>query len=293
MYISKGYGYFNKDLKEYIKKNNEEIKQKKDEIILNNGGEDILSLNLKKDKKILNENQKNNSTFNKRSNPAEKSNGININKIERNNKEVKQKNEEEEKIDNKLKDKNKDKEKEKSKINEKDIKANENKENIIRNEYDEIIDNQKEPKNEVKVDANLNNEKNIKENKENNDENKIRSVITFNKLSVISNKVIGHISKTSLFKRIIKKNNDIFGKSNTLINNGNKRKRRKSKKEKREKKEFKKIEEESDKKYIDSTLLIRAEKMDSKVEDKNNINNNEQKIEITKKKVSTFKYNEK
>jgi len=293
IYISKGYGYFNKDLKEYIKKNNEEIKQKKDEIILNNGGEDILSLNLKKDKKILNENQKNNSTVNKRSNPAEESNGININKIERNKKEVKQKNEAEEKIDNKLKDKNKDKEKEKSKINEKDIKANENKENIIRNEYDEIIDNQKEPKNEVKVDANLNNEKNIKENKENNDENKIRSVITFNKLSVISNKVIGHISKTSLFKRIIKKNNDIFGKSNTLINNGNKRKRRKSKKEKREKKEFKKIEEESDKKYIDSTLLIRAEKMDSKVEDKNNINNNEQKIEITKKKVSTFKYNEK
>ena len=33
--------------------------------------------------------------------------------------------------------------------------------------------------------------------------------------------------------------------------------------------------------------------MDSKVEDKNNINNNEQKIEIIKKKVSTFNNDEK
>ena len=82
-----------------------------------------------------------------------------------------------------------------------------------------------------------------------------------------------------------------MGKSKTLINNGNKRKRRKKKKEKKDKREFKKIEEDSEKKYIDSTLLIRAEKMDSKDENKNgnnNENNNENKMEIMEEKPSAF-----
>ena len=270
IYISKGYGYFNKDLKEYIKKNNEEIKlkkeeQKKNEIMLNNGAEDILSFNSKKDKKILNEIQKNNKI------------------------EVKQKNEEEEKNDNNDKDKEMDSS-EKIAIDG-NYKENENKEIIIENEFEEKVDNQKNSKNEKKFDANLNNEKNMKEYKENEGENKKMSVITFNKLSVISNKIIDQISKTSLFKRVIKKNNDIFGKSKTLINNGNKRKRRKKKKEKKDKREFKKIEEDSEKKYIDSTLLIRAEKMDSKDENKNgnnNENNNENKMEIMEEKPSAF-----
>ena len=289
MYISKGYGYYNKDLKEYIKKNNEEIKLKKEEknkeeIKYNNGGEDILSLNLKKDKKVLNETQKNN-IVNKRNNTIEESNGINTNRIENNIKEVKQKKEEEEKNDNKNKDKEKDKEKDFSekKVNNDNYKVNENKENSIKEEFEEKIDNQNNSKNEIKVDVNLKDEKNMKENKEN-EENKRMSVITFNKLSIISNKVIGNFAKTALYKKIIKKNNDTIGKSSTLIFNGNKRKRRKSKKEKREKKEFKKIEEVSEKKYIDSTLLIRAEKMDNKEE-----NNNENKMEKIEKKPSDFK----
>lgn len=274
MHISKGYGYFNKDLKEYIKKNNEEIKLKKEvknkeDIMCNNGGEDILNLNSKKEQKILNETQKNNNivnAFNNRNNPDKENNGININKFKNNKKDLK--NEEEEKNGD-----NKDKEKDISdkKAEENIYKVKENKENIIKDE----LDDKKDSKNGEIINDNINDEKNIKENKE--DENKKMSVITFNKLSVISNKVIGHISRTSFFKKVIKKNNDIIGKSKTLINNGNKRKRRKSKKEKR-KKEFKKIEEESEKKYIDSTLLIRAERMDSKNEN-NNGNNKENKME--------------
>jgi hypothetical protein len=283
MYISKGYGYFNKDLKEYIKKNNEEIKLKKtgknkEEIMINNGAEDILSINLKKDKKISNEIQKNNNIVNSKSNPVEENNEINIYKNENNKKEVKQKNEEEEKKSIRDKDKEKDIYEKKKNYNDDNYKLNEKKENKINDEFVEKIDSPKDSKNEAKVDVNLNYEKDMNENKENEGENKKMSVITFNKLSVISNKILDQISKTSLFKKVIKKNNGIIGKSNTLIKNCNKRKRRKSKKEK---KEFKKIEEVSEKKYIDSTLLIRAEKMDSKVE-----NNNENKIE---KKPSDFK----
>ena len=308
MYISKGYGYFNKDLKEYIKKSNEEIKMKKEdknreEIKLNNGAEDILSLNVEKGKKILNETQKNNNTVNKRNNSIEESNGININKIENNKIEIKQKNEEEEKNDNKDKDKEKDISE--KRVNNDNYKVNENnenkenkenKENVIKDEFEEKVDNQNNLKNEEKVDINLNDEEKMKENKEKEDESKKASVITFNKLSVISNKVLDRFSRTSLFKKVLKKNNDLLGKSKTLINNDKKRKRRKSKKSKREKQVFKKIEETSEKKYIDSTLLIRAEKMDSKIENKNCINN-ENKMEIIEKKSSALNspchYNEK
>ena len=263
MYISKGYGYFNKDLKEYIIKSNEEIKLKKEEknkeeIKLNNGAENILSLNLKKDNKILNENQKNNNVINIRNNPAEESNGINISKIENNKKEVKEvkeKKEEEEKID--IIDKNKEKDISAQKVKDDNYKVNEikenkeNKENIIKDKFEEKIDNQNNLKNEEKIDINLNDEEKMKEIKENEDESKKTSGITFNKLSVISNKVLDRFSKTSLFKKVLKKNNDLLGKSKTIINNDKKRKRRKSKKSKREKQVFKKIEETSEKKYIE------------------------------------------
>ena len=74
VYISKGYGYFNKDLKDLIIKNNKEIFKERRP---NNGGDDILNLNKKNNglniSQEKNKNNKNNKNNN--NNLIEQSNG--------------------------------------------------------------------------------------------------------------------------------------------------------------------------------------------------------------------------
>ena len=249
IYMSKGYGNFNKDLKEIILKNKEEFKEEK---ICNNGGkEDILNINkYSKSEKIKN-------------NLLEPSNGI-INVEKENIENVPIIKNEEEKNNENFIDKSLSKEEKISKnINSEEsikifgnINIIENEENLedknVLIEPDQILEIESQRKFREKRNS-INNEKSKEK----------------NHLSMCSDKIQEQVlAKTYFYKKI--NNNNLFGKSKTIID-GKKRKRKKSKKEKKGKYlqiQMKISEEERSKKYMDSTLLANSEKdKKSKIEE--------------------------
>ena len=116
VYISKGYGYFNKDLKDLIIKNNKEIFKERRP---NNGGDDILNLYKKKnDKNGLNISQEKNKSI------KNNKNNNNNNIVEQSNGNIENNDFENVKRSSTLKDDNKNKKKESSNKNTKNNTAN-------------------------------------------------------------------------------------------------------------------------------------------------------------------------
>ena len=263
LYISRGLGYFNKELKDYIINNNKEYK----ELNLFNKGcdNDILNINKISNKNFLNEKSKNNQ--------IEKSNGLIINNHESFNKSFNYEKEEEKNEEN-----DNDKVNKEQLISEKNTENNnmEYNPNNVDNIKNEEISNNKN--NLIIIGSENNEDNNDKLNFDNinngeNNTNIINTNIHSYNLSTISDKILNKkikkLAKTYLYKKIKNKNLNNKNKSKTSIHH--RRKRRKSKRVKKEIIELKKIEDTSEKKYMDSTLLA-YEKKESKIESKNSKN---------------------
>ena len=97
---------------------------------------------------------------------------------------------------------------------------------------------------------------------------KYSEFIISNNSEKILNKKFKNIAKTYFYRKIKINTTNIIGKSKTFIDSY-KHKKKKNKKGKKEKKEIipKKINEESERRYTDSTLLVKSEKE----KEKNNI----------------------
>ena len=279
LYISRGFIGLNKDLMEIINKNNKEIKE---ENRFNNGGEDILSLN----KKVKEKEKEKKIEINININSQEQSNGIINNMFESFKKASPQKEEEEKNNDN-ISNRDKDKEKDKlislsekksentNPINLENSKENNNN-NIIKevsqrensNINNELIEKEKEEEN------NIEKNKNEEENKINDEKsNKIKSTNMSYNSEKIPHKKTKNIAKTYFYKKI--NNNNLLDKSKTIINPGKNKKKKNENEKNQEKKNKLRIYNE-EKKYADSTSLIRNEnedklKNDEKLTSKNQI----------------------
>ena len=311
VFMSKGFGNFNKELQEIMNKNN---KESLEDNTFNNGGEDILNINKKSILKA--KTSKKNIIINKNI-ITEQSNGI-INNMSF--KKASSPIKEEEKNNDILIQKDKDKDKDKELISEKksentnldNYKENKNIDNIgeeennlnIINTKDNLIEEEGEKEKEKDKKLKKENKKendDIETNKFDNNENiiigeksNIKNSVNFYNKSIYSDRVKNQeeekIAKTYFYKKINNKNK-VFGKSNTLINpkkHKNKKKKKEKEKQENEEKQEKtekqeknekqenKIKnklklrvEESEKKYIDSTFLVKDEK--SKIEEKTKI----------------------
>lgn len=282
-YISRGFCGYNKDLMDIINKNNKECKE---EILFNNGGEEVLNLNKKSKEKIKNDNT---NIIN--NNAQEQSNGIINNNMFESFKKASPKKEEEEEKNNSN---NSNKERKKDKLISLSEKKSEQSDTNPIN-----LDNSKTKKNNIIInepprEENLNiNNKNIekekqeeeKKNKINNDiiekenklndekNNKTKNVNMSYNSEIFNNKKGKNIAKTYFYKKI--DSNNLLGKSKTIIINPEKRNKKNKNEKKKEKKRKIRIHIE-EKKYADSTSLAQSEKEekfqnDEKLTSKNEI----------------------
>jgi len=299
VFMSKGYGNFNKDLQDIIYKNN---KESLEENTFNNGGEDILNLNKKsiENEKIKKNNI--NTNISNKNNIPKPSNGIMTNMSFKKSLSPKKEEEKNNDIfsneDKKIKLSEKKTEKKSENTNPINLEiSNENNNNnnqekepnleIININKSDLIEKEEEEKkqeNKIKNDIELNNNNNNENNNENiiieEKINEKKSINASNYSERIPIKKEKNIAKTYFYKKI--NNNNILGKSKTLIDPEKKKRKRERKEnteikekqekqekiEKQEKKEKnEKIEKklklkiyEEEKKYIDSTFLVKEEK---------------------------------
>ena len=256
VYMSKGFGNFNKDIKDMIIKNKEEFLQGN---IFNNGGkEDILNINNKlKSEKIKSiKIEESNGKIN--SDPEKFENLPNTKNEEEKNNESNKENEDKNIILSEEKKSNNNS----NNINiEESLKNNDNDNiNIIENE--ENLDNKNDliEREQIKEI-----EKNIKEEENQNKINEEK-----NNMSIYSDKIQEEkITKTFFYKKI--NNNNLLGKSKTLISKKkSKKKNKKEKKEKYSQFQMKITEEEKSKKYSDSTMLAKEKDKKNKIEETQN-----------------------
>ena len=220
IFMSKGFGNYNKDLQNIINRNNIEFLE---DNTFNNGGEDILNINKKSILKFNNSKKNNineqsngiitNMSFKKTSSPLkeeEKNNVIFIHK-DKDKELISEKKSENTNLDIYKKKSNNDREKE-------------NNLNIINNKNDLI---EEEEEKEKKEQQNIKENDDIETNKFDNNENKIideksniKTSININNKSIYSDRVKDKkkekIAKTYFYKKI--NNNSLLGKSKSFIN---------------------------------------------------------------------------
>ena len=249
-YISKGYGYFNKELKDLIIKNHIECEKEK---LLNNGGDNILKINKKDNKNGLND-------LHNSLKDNEQSNG-NIENVKRSstlkeegkknkdneNKEIKNNTDYLPQLKNNNIFMNKEKEKEKKIKEEIDKKSND----LISNKNNSESEKSEKPKNKKLIIEIINTDKKVNENEKMTQKEEIKSKennenLNISKISEKSKKS-GKISNSSKNKKIP---NSIIPR-NKLDN--------KNQEESKNNNSFYLKLKNEDKKYIESTDLFKNE----------------------------------